>query len=144
MKAAPKSQSTQRPTKAQRVQAGAAAVAVGAITLAIAMLINQPHADLVLGLTAGLVLIGLIMLLAGGITFRRQPYSKLLGFAIILAFVAAAALTAVLSMSGASACPGTQDCDTSFGLGLPFIAVVLFPICLLVLTLARWLGRLAT
>jgi len=69
---------------------------------------------------------GAIAVAAGMTAIRRCTGAGVAVFAVQAAVVTSLAIFVVAAPSGSASCQQSTDCDTSFGLGLPFLVVALF------------------
>jgi hypothetical protein len=80
---------------------------------------------------AGFASVAAIVLVAASVTLARRPWLEVLVFAVLTAVAAALAVFIVTAPSTSRSCSnggqprsaGTYECDTSYGLGAPFLAV---------------------
>jgi len=95
---------------------------------------SRATADPAAWFAAGFAGVSLLALAGAAMTLRRRPWREAVVFAALVSGVVALAVfsTAAPSTSrscnnaGESRASGSYDCDTGFGLGLPFVAAMFF------------------
>lgn len=91
---------------------------------------------------AGAAVIAVVALAGAASTLRRRPWWSISIFALVLSVVIAMAFFIAAAPSGTTSCQQATDCDTNFGLGLPFVVLALMVPLTVAVTVGWVIGHL--
>jgi hypothetical protein len=90
---------------------------------------------------AGVSSITVLSIASAAWTLRTQHWLAAVVLAGLLAVTVSLAVFVTAAPATSRSCQSNTDCDTSFGLGLPFVSLALAPPALLLTSTGRALGR---